>query len=133
MSQTLRPFVDITDAIFGLMDQDFPTDFGGMGTSLDDVADSLPYLRAEHLGGVGGVLQRLSTVDLEVFAPTYAGAVSLSERISAYLLGYPRSVRLGGRLVVLDRVYETRPPVELPWDDSNIRRIASTYQISVRR
>jgi cephalosporin hydroxylase len=56
-----------------------------------------------------------------------------AEAFWAYLVGYLRSVKVGERLVVLDEVVETRPPVELPWDDSPIRRFAATYQISVRR
>ena len=134
MSEILRPYVDITDAIMLLAAQDFPAEtYAKMGTSLDDVEENLPYLRVSLVGGSGGRLNRVSVVDIEHFADTYAQAISQAEAFSAYLLGYPRSVKVGERLVVLDMVVETRPPVELPWDDSRIRRFAATYQISVRR
>jgi hypothetical protein len=133
MSQTLRPYPDMTDVIFNLVGRDMPGTFQAMVTSLNDVAENLPLLRSEVVGGSGGRLNRVSVVDSEVFASTYAEAKSLSESLSAYLLGYPRSVLVGDRVAVVDMVVETRPPVELPWDDSNIRRFAATHSISVRR
>lgn len=133
MSQELRPYADLTDVLFALAERDFADVYGKMGTSLEDVEESLPFLRAEIIGGSGGRLQRASLVDVEHFADTYRGAKMQAEAFSAYLLGYPRSVSVDERLVVLDMVVETRPPVEMPWDDSSIRRFAATYQISVRR
>ena len=133
MSNDLRPHADLSDVLFALADRDFPDAFAETGTSLDEVETNLPYLRVEVVGGQGDRFGRTSLVDVEVFAGTYREAVSLAEALSAYLLGYPRSVMVGERLVVLDVVVETRPPVELPWDDSQIRRFAATYQISVRR
>ena len=133
MSNELRPYADLTDVLFALARRDFPGIYQGFGTDLDDVETSLPYFRAEVIGGSGGRLQRASLVDVEHFAGTYRAAKMQAEAFSAYLLGYPRSVTVDERLVVLDMVVETRPPVELPWDDSRIRRFAATYQISVRR
>ena len=133
MSQTLRPYDDLTDILFALADRDFEGTYGGHGTSLNDVEDNLMYLRAEIIGGSGGRLNRYTLMDVEHFADRYSTAKMQAEALSAYLLGYPRSVKVGERLVVLDEVVETRPPVELPWDDSPIRRFAATYQISVRR
>jgi hypothetical protein len=133
MSNTLRPYDDLTDVLFALATRDFPDVYGGMGTELSDVEASPLYLRAEIIGGSGGRLNRVSLVDIEHFAGLYSAGKMQAEAFSAYLLGYPRSVKVGERLVVLDEVVETRPPVELPWDDSPIRRFAATYQISVRR
>lgn len=133
MSQTLTPYPDLTDVLFALADRDFESVYGGHGDSLNDVEDNLMYLRAEIIGGSGGRLNRYTVIDVEHFASLYRDAKMQAEAFSAYLLGYPRSVTVGERLVVLDEVVETRPPVELPWDDSPIRRIGATYQISVRR
>lgn len=132
MSNVLRPHENIADVVLNLLDEGFP-EIADSGTRLDDVATNLPFVLASVVGGTGDRFARTSTVDIEIFAGTYAEAVSLSERISAYLLGYPRDVGVGSRKIVIDLVIETRPPVELPWDDSSIRRLASTYQISVRR
>ena len=133
MSQTLRPYDDLTDVLFALAARDFQDVYGGFGTEMNDVETNLMYFRAEIIGGSGGRLNRTSLVDIEHFADRYSTAKMQAEAFSAYLLGYPRSVKVGERLVVLDEVVETRPPVELPWDDSPIRRFAATYQISVRR
>jgi hypothetical protein len=133
MSNDLRPYVDLTDVVKALALRDFPGTYAKVGSSLDDVEDNLMYLRLETLGGAGGRLNRITTMDVEHFAETYSQANTQAEAFSAYLLGYPRSVKVGERLVVLDMVVETRPPVEMPWDDSPIRRLGATYQISVRR
>jgi hypothetical protein len=133
MSQNLTPYADLTDVLMALVARDFPDEFVKMGTALEDVETNLPFFRCEVIGGSGGRLNRTSLVDWEVFADTYRQGKSLSERLSAYFLGYPRSVTLDERLVVLDMVVETRPPVEMPWDDSSIRRFAATQQFSVRR
>ena len=47
MSQTLRPYDDLTDVLFALAVQDFPDTYARMGTSLDDVEGNLMYLRTE--------------------------------------------------------------------------------------
>lgn len=133
MPQTLEPFAPAEDVLLDLLIAGFPDDIKGSGTQLADVdAEHTPFVLAQRVGGPSTRLNSYPLLDLEVFAPTRAAAVSLSERISAFLLGYPRSVETGGRFVVIDMVEETRPPVELPWDD-NMRRIGATYQISVRR
>jgi hypothetical protein len=103
-------------------------------TSLSTVvAERLPLAVVGRIGGVTTPLEDFPILDIESFAETKPAAISLDARISAALLGYPHSVELGTRTVVLDRFTQSRGQVELPWDDSDIRRIASTYQFSVRR
>ena len=99
------------------------------------VVTSLPSpmpLRVVRLARVAGPRERLNdfpVVDIESFSPTYAEASRLAERIDTLLMGYP--LRAGD--VVLDTVYATVAPVELPWEDANVRRFLATYRFSVRR
>ncbi len=132
MANDLRPFEPAEQVALDLLLAGFPDDIDDSGTTLDGIDPAQTSLRVTRVGGPSTRLNSYPVLDIEVFAPTYAAAVSLSERISAYLLGYPRSVESGGRIVVIDLVEETRPPVELPWDD-NVRRFGATYQFSVRR
>lgn len=132
MANTLTPFADITEVVGTLLGAEFIEIGDRWGTREQDIVAGGWYLLLQRVGGASTRLNGYPTLDLDLFAPSYAQGVSLSERISAYLLGYPRSVRIGSRLIVIDDCEELRPPVEVPWDD-NVRRFGATYQFSVRR
>ena len=116
---------DLTDANFGV-------DFY-------DASDAFPYCRIERIGGSSERWNDYPLVDVEWFArPTgelgaRPEAKRLSGRSASILLGYPRSVTVNSQQVVLDRAYQTRSPIALPWEDQYVRRFGATYQLSVRR
>jgi len=137
---TLAPFVRIDKALENLLKENFevledgPAGLYHVGTSFPaDVSKRLPFVTVHRVGGPTDRFEANPTVDIDVFHLTKDQALSLDSDISAFLLGYPRSVRVGARLVVLDTVFQSSGPTELPWDASTTRRFASTYQISVRR
>ena len=136
----LRPFYDIEVALRLMLPVGVPElatvgDVWHVGSSLPvNLESHLNFARVERIGGGRGRLGDAPVVDIESFAPTRTQAVSLDNAISTWLAGYPRSVLVeGGRRVIIDTVTQTSASVELPWDDSNIRRIMSTYQFSLRR
>ena len=116
----------------GLTDDD-PTKWHTATSFPPDLAARLPLLVVGRLGGVTGRLEDFPILDVDTFHSTRAAAISLDARISAAFLGYPHVVGLDTRTVVLDQVTQSRGQVPVPWEDSNVRRIASTYQFSVRR
>lgn len=129
MSNKIETAPDLEEAVALLIEQDFGN-FVYVGTYFN--VKQLPWVRVSDLGGREDRFGGSHAVDLDVLASTYDEAKSLCATLVAYLLGYPRSVEVGGRKVVLDRV-EAQGPRELPWDDSSIRRFTSTVQISFRR
>lgn len=90
------------------------------------------FVRIEKLGGVRTRLVDYPTVDIDVVAPTYGQAESLSESISMLLLGYPHSIATPSGVAVLDSVDETSSFAELPYPDSSYRRLSATYDFSLR-
>jgi len=139
-SNVLTAYASITDVFKVLLPQGVPelVTVGSVyrvGTSLPSGLDvTLPYVRVDRVGGRQEKLLETPVLDLDVFHSSRPLAVSLSETISTFLLGYPHAVVLpGGRKVILDIIEQVSPPVEVPWDDSNIRRFLSSYQITVRR
>jgi hypothetical protein len=136
----LLPFVRTDKALEIMLKAEFaeladnPTGVFHIGTSFPaDVSVRTPYVSIARVGGPSDRFETNPTVDIDVWHTSKDLALSLDSRISAFLLGYPRSVRVGPRLVVFDTVFQTSGPVERPWDASSIRRFASTYQFSVRR
>lgn len=137
---TLTPFVRTDKALEIMLKAnipalaDGPAGFYHVGTAIPaDVSSRLPFAAVSIVGGPTDRFNTNPTVDIDVWAATKDLALSLDSAISAFLLGYPRSVRVGTRLVVLDTVFQSSGPVERPWDASTTRRYASTYQFSIRR
>jgi hypothetical protein len=140
MSATLTPFLRIDKVLEAILKANFPALADGpnalyhVGTAFPaDVSSRLPFVAVNRVGGPTDRFETNPTVDIDIFHQTKDLALSLDSDISAFLLGYPRSVRIGTRLVVLDTVFQTSGPDERPWDASTTRRFASTYQFSVRR
>lgn len=93
----------------------------------DDLQARLPFVRIVRTGGGRGRLNDLATVEIDVFAGSYAQAQPLAESISQWLCGPPPPIP------VLDRVVCAVAPRELPWGDVNVRRLGATYQVVTRR
>lgn len=93
----------------------------------EDLQVRLPFVRVVRTGGGRNRLNDLATVEIDVFAGTYAQGEPLAESISQWLCGPPPPIS------VFDRVVCAVAPRELPWGDVNVRRFGATYQVVARR
>ena len=80
-----------------------------------------------QLFGGRGVVSDRPTVEVQVYAATYAQAQSLSERICEWLCGPPPPIPQ------LDKVTCDGGPREIPYGDIRIRRFVTSYQLTTRR
>lgn len=131
----LAPFPDVEQALMDLL-QDLVVE-------PDDVGVIIPVdLQARVLGDptrhvirvrvIGGNDSRFidfSRVDIETFGPDRATTLPLAETIRQRLISKPRATAFG----VIDRAETEVRPQEIPYEDSDIRRISATYRLSMRR
>ena len=122
IEDVLRVF--LADKISGLEQED-------IGSVFPENEDGV-FVRVEKLDGTRTRLEDYPVVWIDVVAPTYAQAESLSESISMLLLGYPHSVATPSGVAVLDSVDETSSFAEYPYPDSSYRRLSATYEFSRR-
>lgn len=136
---TLTPFAAIEDVLRTLLRRDFDeldgTTPNHVGSAVPaNLKDVLPFVRVGRIGGPETELESRPVVDVEVFHSTLTGARSLDSSITAYLHSGRRQADLGsGVLVVIDNVRTETTGQEIPWDDPEIRRVASTHTLTVRR
>jgi hypothetical protein len=145
VSEPLAPFPDITTVVMHGIEQAFMDDLGPVsldGETVYRVARGFPLEgplvagRFVRVGGIGAPEDRFTTrptIDVDVFAPSYAAGWDLAQRIHQWLVRYPHSVQVDARSVVLDTVRVSMSPQEVDWKDSRVRRFYSSYQISARR
>lgn len=94
----------------------------------DNLQDVLPYARVTRIGGGSDLLNDSATVDVDLFASSYADGELLAERIRQLLVG-PPPPHAG-----LDRAECVSGPRELPWDDrAAVRRFGASYLVVARR
>lgn len=111
---------------------------GKLGLDADQIGSVFPegdegsFVRVEKVGGVRTRLNDYPSVWIDVVAPTYAQAESISESISMLLLGYPLSIATPSGVAVLDSVDEVNSFTEAPYPDSSYRRLSATYDFSLR-
>ncbi len=84
------------------------------------------YVRAVRTGGPNDELDDLPSVEIDVFAPTYAVAQPLAEDVRQLLMRRRVSP-------LIDKVLCNRGPVELDWGDATMRRFSGTYEFVLRR
>jgi hypothetical protein len=136
MTNTVTPWGPWERAVLALLEanmpslQDHPERVGG------DLAyeREMPwYIRIDRVFSRSNRLEGVFTVDLEVFAPEYAVAESVSNDLEALLLGYPHVVEVDGEKFVFDSVSQNSGPNDLPWEDEEVTRLGATYVITARR
>lgn len=92
------------------------------------------YVRIDEVpGGASNQIEGIFVVDVEVFAPEYTIAESVSNDLEALLLRYPHVVEVDDRKVVFDRVTQNSRPNDFPWEDETVTRLGATYVITARR
>jgi hypothetical protein len=135
----LTPFAAIEDVLRTLFRADFPALAGSnpnrVGSFVPpNLKDVLPFVRVGRIGGPQGKLEDRPVVDIEVFHDTLTGARDLDSALTAYLHSGRLQADLGSNvLVVIDAVRTETTGQEIPWDDPEIRRVASTHTFTVRR
>jgi hypothetical protein len=93
----------------------------------EDLQARLPFIRVERLGGGRGQVSDSPSVEIQVYASTYAEVSLLAERICQWLCGPPPP------LPQIDKAVCTSAPVEIPYGDVRIRRLVASYQLTTRR
>jgi hypothetical protein len=68
-------------------------------------------------------------IDIDIFAPKYATAMTKSLALEALLV----SPRHRTDTMLLDNCYQNGVPAERPWDDESVFRIGTTYTFTARR
>lgn len=93
-----------------------------------DLESHLPFVRVMRIAGPSDRLNDHPTVDIDVWAATYAAGALLARRIQNYLLGPPP-------IWQLDRSTCEAGPHELPWaeDTGGLRRFGMTFHFTARR
>lgn len=70
-------------------------------------------------------------IDIEVFAPTYGAAMTISLALEAHLLVARRFKADNG--LIIDSIEQNTAPGESPWEDNGTFLVGGTYVVSARR
>jgi hypothetical protein len=90
---------------------------------------SLPFIRVMRIGGGDTRFVDTAHIDVDAFGATREAAYALAEACREVLLGFPYVTSAG----VIDSVQTDSGPHEIPWGNSNVRRLTSSYSITARR
>lgn len=94
-----------------------------------DLQQNLPTIRVRRLGGGGTRFTDTPRVDVQVFAATVVEAKGIAETCRQRLVSGPSRTSVG----IVDRVEVEVGPREVPYADQDLRLVAATYRISLRR
>lgn len=109
---------------------DLLVDLGTVGSETNiDLQSNLPYIRVRRIGGPDDRFTDKARVDVDVYATDATAAKALSETIRQRLISGPSLTAHG----VIDQAWTESGPQTAPADDQNIRRVITTYRISMRR
>jgi hypothetical protein len=105
-------------------------DFGTVGSETGiDLQSQLPYIRIRRVGGTDNRVTDATRVDIDVYAADATTAKAITEMARQRLISGPSATAHG----VIDRAWTESGPQIAPTDDQNIRRVITTYRISLRR
>lgn len=126
MTAPLGAFPDVERAVCDLLD-----DLGTVGTETGaDLQDTLPFILVVVIGGTDNRISDLPRVDVRVYAGGATQAKGIAETVRQRLIAGPNATAHG----VLDKARtEVRPQVLPAADSENLRMVAATYRISLRR
>lgn len=121
----LAAFPDI-ERILG----DLLADLGTVGSETNiDLQTRLPYIRVHRIGGADDRITDPARVDIDVYAADATAAKAVTETIRQRLISGPSATAHG----IIDRAWTESGPQTAPTDDPNLRRVITTYRISMRR
>jgi hypothetical protein len=125
---TVKPFPMVEMAVKELVETYEPAS-GHTGGDLSYDGVGLYFWLALVPGGSADQIEGDWTLDIDVFAPSYAEAMTAALDLEAVLVG-PRKVT---SVLRLDNCYQNSGPSERPWDDENVYRIGAVYTFTARR
>ena len=123
----LPAFPDVEAALLDLLST--------VATTVVETGDPLspPVIRINRVGGaVYGNLTDRPRVEIACYGSKRADARTLDEQVRQAMLAYYH----GGTTpdgVLLDRVREDTSPTPIPYEAPDVRRVVSTYVVSLRR
>lgn len=134
--KSLRPYPDIVEGLKLLIPQWFPeleTEADGtfrVGRVFPaDLQSHLPFVRLGDIGGNDNGLTDRPLIDVDVFHSSFREARAMALALQQRLLAYP--LRVGS--MIIDEVHTAMRPHDVPWEDDQVFRQYSSYQISARR
>lgn len=105
-------------------------DLGTVGSETSiDLQAVLPFIRVRRVGGTDNRFTDATRVDIDVYDTDATAAKELTETIRQRLISGPSLTAHG----VIDRAWTESGPQTAPSDDQNVRRVITTYRISMRR
>ena len=105
-------------------------DLGTVGSeTATDMQSHLPFIRVRRVGGTDDRFTDATRVDIDVYAIDATTAKALTEITRQRLISGPSTTAHG----IIDRAWTESGPQTAPTDDQNIRRVITTYRISLRR
>ena len=105
-------------------------DLGTVGSETNiDLQSQLPYIRIRRVGGTDNRITDATRVDIDVYAADATTAKAITGVAQQRLISGPSATTHG----VIDRAWTESGPQTAPTDDQNIRRVITTYRISLRR
>ena len=124
------PFPMIEKAVKALIETKYPESEGKVGGDLSYQAGDGFYVWIGLVPG-GGTTQTEGqwTLDIDVFADTYAQAMGRALMIEAHIVG-SRHVT---EVMRIDTCTQNQAPSERPWDDEQTYRVGGTYTFTARR
>lgn len=127
----INPFPLIEVAVKDVIEQKYPLSDGKVGGDLSYESGQDLYVFVGLVPGSGSTDETTGewAVDIEVFAPSYASAMTHSLALEALLL----PGRHATSSMILDNVYQNTSPSERPWDDDSVFRVGATYVFTGRR
>lgn len=128
---TIQPFPMVEKAVKELIETAYPAAAGKVGGDLAyEAGDDLYVYIGLVPGGTSDEIEGLWILDVDVFAASYAVAMTHALALEPLLLargGHVTSV------MRLDSVSQNGSPAERPWDDDTVFRIGATYVFTARR
>lgn len=94
-----------------------------------NLADVLPVVQVEEIGGTSGRFNGTPRVDVDVYAADYESARDLAQGIHDALLFLNGTV---GTDAVIRGVRVDSRPSRRPYDNAGLRRVGASYTISAR-
>lgn len=130
---SIQPFPLIEAAFTEVVETLYAPAQGNTGGDLSYNGTDALYVMIGLVPGAGSTDQTSGSwaIDVDVFAPSYAAAMSASLALeSALLTGRFVAANTG---MILDNVYQNSAPAERPWADDNSFRVGATYVVTARR
>lgn len=134
MTVELAAFPDVEEVVMALIEQ-APSLGDAVQTTPADMAGKTVIRVLRVGGGDDGITDR-ALMDITVFAPSYALAREVAEKVRQRMLaaGNTRVITASHPSgVLIDRCGTATGPQEIPYENPELRRKPATYRVELRR